>query len=249
MELRNKALVTGASRGIGRGIAWAFAAAGYDVAIGHWDDEEQAETTARRIREEWGRQCFVFPGNLAEAGTAADLVRQAWASLGRIDVLVNNAGITRFQGVGELSVEVTDMLYHTNFRAPLLLMKEVSSRMIATGIEGCLLNITSSRAERAYPKDPAYGGLKAALKRAVESIAIDLAPHRIRVNGIAPGATLVRDDNSPEQRLSPIIPLGRMGRPADIGHIAVWLASEQASYITGINLRADGGLILPGTPE
>ncbi|MDF2724569.1 MAG: 3-ketoacyl-ACP reductase, partial [Paenibacillus sp.] len=178
MELRKKALVTGASRGIGRGIAWAFAEAGYDLAIGHWNDAENAELTASRIRSEWGRECFVFPGNLAEAGTAAELAEQAWASLGRIDVLVNNAGITRFQGVTDLSLEVTDLLYQTNFRSPLLLMKEVSTRMIAAGISGCLLNITSSRAERAYPKDPVYGGLKAALKRAVESVAIDLAPHR-----------------------------------------------------------------------
>lgn len=251
MEHRNRrtALVTGASRGIGRGIALAMAEADYDVTICHWKDEKNAEATASLVRAEWGRECFVLSGDLSIPDTIPMLVNKAWARMGHIDVLVNNAGISVFQGTTDLSATVMDKLYRVNFQAPLLLMKETSNLMIEAGIGGSILNITSSRAERAYAGDAVYGGLKAALKRASESVALDLAPHRIRVNCIAPGATAVNDNVEWQKRMSERIPLGRMGLPADIGHIAVWLASEQASYVTGINLRADGGLILPGMPE
>jgi glucose 1-dehydrogenase len=242
-------LVTGGSRGIGRGVAFEFAKAGYDLTIGHWQDEEQATQTADRIRDEWGRHCHVVPGNLADADTAGATVKAALQAMGHIDVLVNNAGITRIHGINELDLEITDQLYMLNFRAPLLLMKEVSRHMIESGIKGSILNITSSRAERAYPGDAVYGGLKAGLMRASQSAALDLAPYGIRVNCIGPGATLLREDLSPEDGFGGRIPLGRMGTPDDIGQIAVWLASAQAYYITGINLRADGGLILPGMPE
>jgi glucose 1-dehydrogenase len=249
VEVGKTALVTGGSRGIGRGIAYEFAKAGYDLTIGHWGDEEKAETTAVKIRTEWGRECYIVPGDLTEAGTAAMTIEAAIMKMGHIDVLVNNAGICMFHSISKQPLEAMDLLMKLNFRAPLLLMKEASSHMIDAGIRGVILNVTSSRAERAYPGDAVYGGLKAGLKRASESAALDLAPHGIRVNCIAPGATLVREGGSPTGGIGPRIPLGRMGMPEDMGRIAVWLASEQAAYVTGINLRADGGLILPGMPE
>jgi len=248
MEKERKALVTGGSRGIGRGVAWELARAGYDVTIGHWQDDDAAAETARVIRERWGRECFIVPGDLAQPDTPASLTAAALRQMGRIDVLVNNAGLCFFDSIQALPLERLDLLMHLNFRAPLLLMKEVSRHMIEAGIRGSLLNITSSRAERAYPGDALYGGLKAALKRASESVALDLAPHGIRVNCIAPGAIEVRG-GSPTADFGPRIPLGRKGLPEDIGRIAVWLASEASAYVTGINLRADGGLILPGMPE
>jgi NAD(P)-dependent dehydrogenase (short-subunit alcohol dehydrogenase family) len=243
------ALVTGGSRGIGRGIAFELAKAGYDLTIGHWEDDVNAAATAERIRAEWGRRCLIAPGDLADPATPAAIVGAALKEMGRIDVLVNNAGICKFRSVTELSLEETDRLIQVNFRAPLLMMKEVSRHMREAGIRGSILNVTSSRAERAYPGDAVYGGLKAALKRASESAALDLAQYGIRVNCIAPGATLLREDVSPSEGLGRRIPLGRMGKPEDMGHIAVWLSSDQASYITGITVRADGGLILPGMPE
>jgi glucose 1-dehydrogenase len=249
MGIGKKALVTGGSRGIGRGIAYELAKAGYDVMIGHWEDDVEAEMTKSRIRDEWGRGCWIVTGDLAEEETVQTVYSAAVKEMGRIDVLVNNAGISRFNPIQELPFEVADRLIRINFRAPLLLMKEVSRHMIDTGIQGSILNITSSRAERAYPGDALYGGLKAGLKRATESAALDLARYGIRVNCIAPGATMVREGQAWTEDLARKIPLGRMGTPEDMGRIAVWLASEQAAYVTGINLRADGGLILPGMPE
>ncbi|MBB6670979.1 SDR family NAD(P)-dependent oxidoreductase [Cohnella nanjingensis] len=249
MDIRRTALVTGGSRGIGRGIAMAFAEAGYDVTIGHWQDDGQAAATAAVIRDRWGRDCHVVPGDLSDAATATATAAEAIGRMGQIDVLVNNAGICLFDGIAEQSPDALDLLLMLNFRAPLLLMKEVSRHMIAAGIRGSLLNITSSRAERAYRGDAVYGGLKAGLKRASESVALDLAPHGIRVNCVAPGAILVRAPSVFSDELGPRIPLGRMGLPEDVGRICVWLASESSAYVTGINLRADGGLILPGMPE
>ncbi|GIQ63749.1 short-chain dehydrogenase [Paenibacillus cisolokensis] len=243
------ALVTGGSRGIGRGIAIALAMAGYKLAITHWQDDVHAAETAERIRAASGQECLVLPGNLAEPGVAERTAEQAIAGLGTIDVLVNNAGVTLKDPVERLPTWKLDHLIQLNFRSPLILMRELSAHMIDAGIRGNILNITSSRAERAYPGDAVYGGLKAGLKRASESAALDLAPYGIRVNCLAPGATLVREGMEPHEGVGRQVPLGRMGTPEDMGRIAAWLVSDAASYVTGITLRADGGLILPGMPE
>ncbi|MGW9126855.1 SDR family NAD(P)-dependent oxidoreductase [Paenibacillus chitinolyticus] len=242
-------LVTGGSTGIGRGIALAFAAAGYRVAITHYQDGEAAAAAAEEISRLSGVPCGVIEGDLRKLETAEATVPEALRILGRLDVLVNNAGIGLYGRIQELPAENLDSLYGLNFRAPLLLMRDASRHMIERGVRGCILNITSSRAERAYPKDVAYGGLKAGLKRAAEAAALDLAPYGIRVNCLAPGAVLVREPEPQPDKFAETVPLGRIGLPDDIGHAAVWLASGQASYVTGVSLRIDGGLILPGMPE
>lgn len=129
--------------------------------------------------------------------------------------------------------------------------------MVKNKVRGSLINITSSRGERAYAGDFLYGGLKAGLNRAIQSIALDLAPYGIRVNNVAPGAVRVRDKQELVNQgktdfwddLGKKIPLERCGMPEDIGEAVAFLASEKASYITGTTLRIDGGLILPGMPE
>jgi len=242
-------LVTGGSRGIGRGIALELAAADYRVAIAHWRDDEAAADTAKRIRETTGRECPVVAADLAEPGGAVRTLNEAVERLGGLEALVNNAGICRFSAVQEMTEEHIDRIMSINFRSPLLLMREAARFMIANGTKGGIVNITSSRAQRAYPKDAVYGGLKAAMQRATESAALDLAPHGIRVNAVGPGATEVRNPDNPNRALGERIPLGRMGMPADIGKAVAWLLSPEASYITGIGVRVDGGLILPGMPE
>ncbi|MBD2872526.1 SDR family NAD(P)-dependent oxidoreductase [Paenibacillus arenilitoris] len=247
---KRKALVTGGSRGIGRGIALTLASEGYDVAFSHWNDQEEAEKTAEEIREGCGALCYVFNGNLEDAAEPERLTRQSVDALGHIDLLVNNAGITLFGDFRTMEPESIDKLLRLNLRAPLLMMRHVGRHMTEKQIRGNIVNITSTRAERAYPGDSAYGGVKAGLSRAVQSAALDYAPSGIRVNCVAPGAIATIAEREPYYRaLGRKIPLGRPGYPADVGRAVAWLASDQASYITGTTLRLDGGLILPGMPE
>jgi glucose 1-dehydrogenase len=189
---------------------------------------------------------------MSEAETPRRLVDDAVKALGRIDVLVNNAGITLFDSDIADDIDKINLLINIDFRGYLLAAATAAKHMIAQKIPGNIINITSSRAERAYPEDAVYGGLKAALKRATESLALKYAPYNIRVNCIAPGATVTRDHPFAQEfyaKMSRKIPLKRVGTPEDIGNAVAWLTSDKASYITGITLRIDGGLILPGIPE
>jgi NAD(P)-dependent dehydrogenase (short-subunit alcohol dehydrogenase family) len=243
------AVVTGASMGIGRAIALKLAAIGYDVFIAHRSEPELAEAVAREIRGVHGRRCAVFEGDLRLAETAEALFDSAVRAMGRIDVLVSNAGISRFYKLREMAAAEIDELYALNYRAPLQLMGLAARHMIREGIAGRIVQISSSRGSRAYPDDAVYGGLKAAIERSVQSLALELAPHGIRVNCVAPGAIMVREPNRFYRWLGPRVPLGRIGRPEDVADAVAFLCSGHASYITGITLRVDGGLILPGMPE
>lgn len=249
VDEQKAALVTGGSRGIGRGIAFALAEAGYRITFTHFNDDQMAGDTANHIEALSGKACTVLEGDLRNASEAIRTVEEAMRSMGRIDVLINNAGVGTYASITEIPLEHLDLTMQLNFRAPMLLMKEASKHMIDAGRGGNIINIISTHAERAYPGDAVYGGIKAALKRATESVALDLAPYGIRVNCIAPGGILVKEWEPIHDQVGATIPLGRIGFPDDIGKAALWLVSEHASYITGITVRIDGGLILPGMPE
>lgn len=246
------ALITGGAVGIGKGIALVLASRGYDLAISHYDELEQSVEVAETIAREYGRTCHVFQSDLTDAEAPARLVEDAAMKLGRLDVAVNNAGLTKHGSMTEWKLADFDYLVNLNFRAPMLVMQAVAKHMIERRIRGSIVNITSTRSERAYPGDAIYGGTKAALARATQSAALDLAPHGIRVNCVAPGATASRESPGHQahyEALGRKIPLGRTGTTADIGEAVAWLVSERAGYVTGTTIRADGGLIVPGMPE
>ncbi|BBI35616.1 SDR family NAD(P)-dependent oxidoreductase [Cohnella abietis] len=242
-------LVTGASRGIGRGIALMMAEAGYRLAITHLAEAEEAAATAELIRSRYGGECLVLQANLIDPLQVGQIVADTTAHYGRLDVMVNNAGVTVFGKLVDLSLEELDQLLHLNLRAPLLGMKAAAQAMIACGAGGNIVNIASSRGQRAYSTDAAYGASKAGLIRATESVALELAPYKIRVNCIAIGVTRVTDDDQFYRGFEDIVPLGRPAEIEEVGRIVKWLVSQDADYITGTTLRVDGGLILPGTPE
>lgn len=256
------AVVSGGSRGIGRGIALALARKGYDVAISYASAEEEAIKTAEMVRNETGRRCFVYHVRLEEKDAAQRFVEEAARALGRIDLLVNNASNTdKHFSLLDYGDQDLDYMLNLNLRAYILAARTAARLMVRDGNPGAILFITSMRADRAFPNDSIYGGIKSGIARMVQSWALDLAPYGIRVNCVAPGAISVRSreeflrDGCSEQaiaeriRLGDKVPLGRLGNVEDIANAVVFLASDEAGYITGISLRVDGGLALPGMPE
>lgn len=256
-----KAIVTGGSKGIGSGIVRKLAGLGYDVVFSYGRHAEDAQTLCAELQDEYGVRCACFSAALEVPGNGKRFFDEAVAFLGGLDVLVNNAGVTILQSIVEMPEESIDYLINLDFRNYIILMQQAIRYMAKRGTKGSVINITSSRGQRAYPGDAIYGGLKAGLNRAIESIALDAAPYGIRVNNVAPGAIRIRTNEEIVKELGdkvPVdfwdtlgerIPLERVGTPADIANAVAFLASEEASYITGVTLRVDGGLILPGMPE
>ena len=252
--MNKTALVTGGSHNIGQGIAIVLAEHGYDVAITYNNRKEGAIDTQKAI-EALGRKCFIYQASLEKAEVPQQIVDQAHKDLGgRLDLMVCNAGNGGFRGsILTITPENVDEVYTVNFRNYMLCAGAAARHMVADKIEGNIIFITSSRAEMAYPDDYLYGGFKACVKRAMESMALDLSSYNIRVNCVAPGATWVPRPGMEDRLKSPFvtesIPLHRVGTPRENGEVVAFLASEHASYITGITIRVDGGLILPGMME
>lgn len=245
------ALIIGGSRGIGHASAILLAQEGYDIAFTYATCEEAALET-KAIIEAMGRRCFCYQASLENSDVPTQITEQAIAGLGRLDALVYVAGRTNWTHLTQFAVEKADEMYMLNYRAPLLCTQAAAKHMIERGIRGSIVYITSCHGLRAYPNDAVYGGLKAALNRSTESIALELSEHGIRVNSVAPGMINVRDGDGDERlyrEWARKIPLGRYGKASEVANAVAFLASEKASYITGVTLKVDGGLILPGMPE
>ncbi len=249
MEFEKKALVTGGSSGIGQGIAIVLAEQGYDVAITYSQRPEGAQMTCEEIRK-LGRKAFMYQQEMSEPDAADKVVAAAVKDLGYLTLMVNNAGRTIHHSVLTITAEQMQYLYGLNFRSYILGAGAAARNMVKNGIKGSIIFITSTRGERAYAEDLLYGGLKAGINRACQSMALDLAPYGIRVNCVAPGATITKPERPiTGHPLADSIPLGRMGTPRDDGELVAFLASDKASYITGVTIRVDGGLVLPGMIE
>lgn len=237
------ALVTGAGQGIGAVIAQTLAERGYDIALHYWDNEDGALALAKSIQAA-GRRVAPIRQDLALAGGPKRVVEETVMHLGRIDGLVNNAGITVKSAFLDTSEEVLEACYRVDFLAPYLCAQRAAEWMIKQGIPGALVNITSVHQERSTDWDSAYGSMKAALARLTESMAFELAPHGIRANAIAPGR--IRTQDTPltpfDEAVSRAIPAGRSGLSRDIANAAAWLLSTEASFVTGVTLRVDGGM-------
>ena len=275
--MSRKAFVTGGSRGIGKGIVFALAKEGYDVAFTYASKKDAADAVVKKVEEEYGQKAYCFRACLDQPEAANEAFQTAIECLGGLDLLVNNAGLTICEPIQNITEEKLDHLLTLDFRSFVLMMRNATRYMIDHKIKGSIINITSSRGERAYPECGIYCGLKAGLNHAIKAFALDVAAYGIRINNVAPGATRVRtkeelaamesgtdadyfwrdeykDKSKPIEsdfwdELGEAIPLCRAGTPEDIGNAVAFLASEKASYITGVTLRIDGGLILPGMPE
>ncbi|MFW5838698.1 MAG: SDR family NAD(P)-dependent oxidoreductase [Bacillota bacterium] len=250
--MHKTAFITGASQGIGRGIALRLAKNGYDIAFTYHTELDKAKSLKKQI-ESLGKRCYFYQANLEEKQAPINVTQSAIHDLGHLDVLICNAGSTEFTSIKTLDVDVIDYTYQLNYRSYLLSTKIAANHMIEHGIHGRILYTSSTRGIRAYPNDAIYGSLKAALNRLVQSLALELAEHKITVNAIAPGATANRnnytDDDLKQGHISTLVPLKRRGKPDDIAGLVTYLVSPDASYITGETIRVDGGLILYGPDE
>lgn len=238
------ALVTGASRGIGRALATAFAAHGAHVIVNYRSDEAGAAETVAAIKAAGG---LASPCQ-ADVSQLADLERMVAAAeeIGPIGVLVNNAGAVSRSGFLDLSLEDWDLVLNTNLRGVFYLSQLVARRM-APRQNGAIIHITSILAQQTIPGRTAYAASKGGLESLTKAMALDLAPHHIRVNAIAPGLFRTEMLLAPlppgvAEELEHYIPFKRFGNPEELAAAAVFLASPAASYITGILLPVDAGL-------
>jgi len=245
MRLAGKVvLVTGAQQGIGRAIALAMAAEGADVGLNFLDDPAAAERVAGEIRGR-GRKVVTVKGDVAQARDVQALVDAVTGGLGPPDVLVNNAGVFPRAQFLELTEREWDLVLGVNLKGGFLCAQAVARAMVAAGRPGAIVNISSS-AIRGDARGVHYSASKAGVLGMTRAMALALAPHRIRVNAIAPGLTDTaqpRYGNTEEQiaERAREIPLGRIAQPEEIARIAVFLASEDSGWITGELIHVNGG--------
>ena len=250
-NLMNKtALVTGGSHNIGQQIAIVLARHGYDVAITYNSRKEGALDTQREI-EALGRKCFVYQAKLQISDVPQKIVDQAHKDLGHLDLMVCNAANGGYRGgILTATPEKLDEAYNLNYRNYIICAAASARHMVADKIAGNIIFISSIRAQRAFPDDYMYGGFKAGIERAAQSMALELSQYGIRVNCVAPGCIWPQSlDVSRNQFITQSIPLKRVGTPEEVGELVAFVASDNASYITGISILQDGGLGLPGMWE
>lgn len=241
------ALVTGAQQGIGRAIAIALGRDGANVCVNFLDDRGAAERVAAEIRS-LGRKAMIVAGDVARSQDVAAVVAAATAELGTPDILVNNAGVFPRAQFLELAESEWDHVLGVNLKGGFLCAQAAARAMVAAGKPGAIINISSS-AIRGDARGVHYSASKAGVLGMTRAMALALAPHRIRVNAIAPGLTDTqqpRYGNTEEQIAARArdVPLGRMAQPEEIARVAVFLASEDAAYITGELIHANGGVYL-----
>jgi 3-oxoacyl-[acyl-carrier protein] reductase len=243
------ALVTGAQQGIGRSIAIAFAEAGANVAINYLDDLDAAKKVAAAIGA-LGRRATLVPGDVTDLAACDAMVASTVSSFGGIDVLVNNAGV--FPRVPFLDLTETDwdVVMDVNLKGTFFCAQAAACAMVAAGRPGGIINLASQSVTGVSPHSTHYSASKGGVVSLTRAMALELAPHRIRVNAIAPGLT---DTAQPRyghtedelREMASLIPLGRMGQPEDIAALAVFLASEKSAFMTGQTVHANGGTYMP----
>lgn len=242
------ALVTGSSRGIGRAIALSLAMAGADVAVHYVSKAQNAQDVCREIKE-LGKRSIVVKGDVASKNSVHALVEQTNRELGPIDILVNNAA-AHLVGVSfwETKESDWDRLFAVNVKGQLFAAQAVASSMMERH-SGVILNLSSLGSSVTLPGYAAYTSSKGAVEAMTRAMAVELAPYNVRVNALSPGhidtpenVADITETPERERRYRDRIALGRVGTMNEIGQTAVFLVSEDSSYITGQVIQADGGI-------
>ncbi len=239
------ALVTGASKGVGRGIAKGLAADGWDVAINYYRDREGADETRASI-ESLGRRCLPVQGDVGSKSDAERMFAEVTDHFGRLDCLVNNAGRQTWASLLELTEEDWDKTLRTNLKGSFLCTQLAARQMKQQGWGGSIINIGSGANKQPFLNLVDYCASKGGLDQLTRVCACELGEWKIRVNCVGPGAIEIERtrEESPNyaETWGGITPLGRVGHPEDVARAVVFLASDAAEFITGQTLYVDGGL-------
>jgi 2-deoxy-D-gluconate 3-dehydrogenase len=239
------ALVTGASRGLGAGMAAALSAAGASVAL--HSNERPATETADRICKESGRRTELFTADLADRAAADALVTNTIAAFGRIDILVNNAGIIRRRAAALHTDDDWDAVIEVNLSNAFRLCRAMGKHLIDTGRPGKIINVASLLSFQGGITVPGYAAAKGGIVQLTKALANEWAAQGINVNAIAPGymqtdnTKALREDPQRNKQITERIPAGRWGTPEDVAGAAVFLASKASDYVHGHVLVVDGG--------
>ncbi|MFC3071985.1 SDR family NAD(P)-dependent oxidoreductase [Shinella pollutisoli] len=243
---QRRALVTGASRGIGQAIAVALAEAGADVAVTARSLDGLAET--RALVEKAGRRCVALAQDVREVEACGDVTRAAAGALGGLDILINNAGFENVRPSFDVDETLWESILSTNLKGAFF-CAQAAGRLMAAAGGGAIVNLCSLTSYVGIPTAVPYGASKSGLLGITRALAAEWAPHGIRVNAIAPGyfrtamTEVFYADEGWQARMLDKIPQRRFGRDGDIGGVAVFLCSDAAAYVTGHCIPVDGGYL------
>jgi 3-oxoacyl-[acyl-carrier protein] reductase len=246
-ELSGKvALVTGASKGIGAGIAKGLAAAGAAVVVNYASSREGADRVVAEIKEAGG-EAVAVQGDVADSADVSRLFAEAQSAFGKLDILINNAGVFKFEPLEDITETEFHRQFNINVLGTILAAQEAVKHFGTEG--GSIVNVSSVVSSNPPPASTVYSATKAAVDSVTRSLARELGPRGIRVNAINPGLTETEGalqiglfDTPAEEAFLANTPLGRRAQPNDIVPAAVFLASDQSAWITGETVRVSGGL-------
>jgi glucose 1-dehydrogenase len=249
LRLEGKAaLVTGSSQGIGEAVAVRLAEEGADVVVNYHTHPEGAEKAVEQIRS-MGRNAVALRADLGQVLEIQGLIQQSVSALGRLDVLVNNAGVEKRAEFWDVTEADYDLVLNVNLKGVFFVTQAFVRHLMQTKRPGKVINMSSVHEELPFPHFAPYCMSKGGMRMMTRNLAIELAPHGITINSIAPGAietpinTKLLQDPTKLRTLLGNIPLNRLGQPQDVAGVAAFLASSDADYMTGTTVFVDGGLL------
>jgi len=255
-----KALVTGADAGIGRGVAIALAHAGADVVVNYHKDVEAANEVVKMIKKTGCQNVYTHQADVSQEDQVIEMYKKMFKEFGTVDILVSNAGLQSDAPLEEMTLAKWNLVIGINLTGQFLCCREAIKEFKRRGVKkevscaaGKVICMSSVHEEIPWAGHVNYAASKGGIKLMMKSMAQEMAPHRIRVNSIAPGAIRTHINreawDTPEayNKLLELIPYKRIGEPEDIGRAAVWLASDDSDYVNGTTIFVDGGMTLyPG---
>jgi glucose 1-dehydrogenase len=249
MKLENKvAIVTGAATGIGQAIAIGMAREGASVVIDYVGGPDAPADTVKQI-EAAGGKALAVAADVSKPDQVANLIQQTISAYGKLDILVNNAGIEHKHPITEFPLDQWNQIIAVNLTGPFLCAQAAANQMISQNGPGRIINISSVHEDLPMPGNAPYCASKGGLRMLMRTMAVEMGPHNITVNNIGPGAIYtaidadVQANPEMEKALMAEIPVGRWGKPEEVANLAIFLASDDAGYMTGSTCFIDGGML------